>query len=107
MKRKTGLMLAVLFTAWLSVDSYAATLTVEIKTGEVVEWTTYSRTSPVCGLFGCLVIHYDTCHQSGVKYITKYIEIEWKGEIKTLELERTEADTKEELRQDVLCEHSF
>jgi hypothetical protein len=75
-----------------------------IKTKEEVEWTTISRTSPMCNMRGCLVIHHDTCNQIGKKVSVTYLEIMWKGKLRQFELEREPIEKDEVLEQSVVCE---
>ena len=85
-------------------DGYA-----QVKDVEIVDWVTVSRTTPVCNMAaGCLVFHYDTCNQVGTKYVIKYLDIEWNGKKKTIELERTAVKgTDGILKRSILCEGGY
>ncbi len=74
-----------------------------IKTQEIIEWETHSITRDVCDRSECLVMHYATCNQYGTKYEVKYIEVEYKGNTLTLELDRTRMVTDEALKRKTIC----
>lgn len=83
-------------------------LSAVIVEDEIIEWTTYSKTFDICGMDGgisCAVIHYPMCNQRGNKYLIKFAEIDYKGQIYRIELEKTDIDDGEILDRSVICDY--
>lgn len=106
MKLSIRILLLIFFCLSLNISySFAEERhpLIKIIKREIIEWTTVSRTSPVCEMAGCLVMHYDTLNQKGIKFMVTFAEIKWKGEIKEIELERMEMETKEVPKREIFC----
>ncbi len=66
----------------------------------VTNWTTVSRTVPVCDQVGCLVIHYNTLHQVGSIGTNLVARIEWKEKRFDMLLEQGQFQTVPTLTRD-------
>jgi len=74
-----------------------------VVTKVLIVWVTASVTSPVNRCGNCAVMYHDTCNQIGTKYELTLAQVEWKGQVKEIELERHRI-TDEQLERSVACE---
>lgn len=85
-----GLLLLLLFTKSLSAQTTnSATGFFFTMQREIVEWRTISKTIPVGRGSYWGGINNITLNQVGTKYLVTFAQIEWKGQTKEFELERT------------------
>lgn len=107
----TRLLLIGFLFCWSSASALEAT----VKTKEVIEWVTASRTYPEIqcnergvGFVSCPAVYIPViCNQIGTKYQLLIAEIDWNGEVKVVELERKRIPTEEKLEHSFPCNEVF
>lgn len=96
-------LLICIFIIFLTsnINASESSSLVKIIDREIVEWQTISRTTPICGMRGCITMHYPKLNQIGTKYKVKFAQIKWKGQIKEIELERNVIGSDEPLKREI------